>query len=369
MKESFDSFRYISYLGSRWRQIAASAGIAVALALGISLAMPARYTATARIVIQPPAGADVRTATAVSPIYLESLKTYEQFAESDSLFQAAAQRFQLSAGPIETLKRRVLKVEIVRNTRILEIAATLADARKAQALTKFLADATVELSRASSSEGDQELLAGLERQENDIRADLEKTEAAWSEAFSREPTAGLEAAIEEGASQRSALEEQIQGQEVEIAGLEDRMKAGDAVGEMGKEVSHARARTVELRRQLADLNARMAEREKVLGARQAHHDQLEADRKAGQTALASIESRLRDARSERGSRGERLQVIDPGIVPERPSSPNIPLNVAVALLAGLALPILFFTWQFSFQEQRVSWEPAVYRTAVRTHDE
>jgi len=227
----------------------------------------------------------------------------------------------------------------------------------------------VELSRASSSEGDQELLAGLERQENDIRADLEKTEAAWSEAFSREPTAGLEAAIEEGASQRSTLEEQIQGQEVEIAGLEDRMKGGDAGGEMAKEASNARARTVELRRQLADLNSRMAEREKVLGARQAHHDQLEADRKAGQTALASIESRLRDARSERGSRGERLQVIDPGIVPERPSSPNIPLNVAVALLAGLALPILFFTWQFSFQEERVSWEPAVYRTAVRTHDE
>jgi uncharacterized protein involved in exopolysaccharide biosynthesis len=369
MKESFDSFRYISYLGSRWRQIAASAGIAVALASGISLAMPARYTATARIVIQPPAGADVRTATAVSPIYLESLKTYEQFAESDSLFQTAAQRFQLSAGPIETLKRRVLKVAIVRNTRILEIAATLADARKAQALAKFLADATVELSRASSSEGDQELLAGLERQENDIRADLQKTEAAWSEAFSREPTAGLESAIQEGSAQISTLEQQIQSQEVEIAGLEDRMKGGDAGGEMGKEVNNARARTIELRRQLADLNSQMATREKLLGARQAHRDQLTAERQDGQAALASVQGRLREARSERGSRGERLQVIDPGIVPERPSSPNIPLNVAVALLAGLALPILFFTLQLSFQEQRVSWEPAVYRTPVRTRDE
>ena len=161
MGESFDSFRYISYLRLRWRQIAASAAVAVALAFAISLAMPARYTAMARIVIQPPVGADVRTATAVSPIYLESLKTYEEFAESDSLFQAAVQRFQFSGGPIETLKRRVLKVAIVRNTRILEISAKLADARKAQALAKFLADATVELSRASSLEGDQELVAGL----------------------------------------------------------------------------------------------------------------------------------------------------------------------------------------------------------------
>src|SRR5271157_2973213 len=100
MVESFDSFRYIGYLQSCWRQIAASAGIAVALAAGISLMMPARYTATARIVIQPPAGADVRSSTSVSPIYLESLKTYEQFASSDSLFQKAAQRFQLNGGPI-----------------------------------------------------------------------------------------------------------------------------------------------------------------------------------------------------------------------------------------------------------------------------
>jgi uncharacterized protein involved in exopolysaccharide biosynthesis len=124
-----------------------------------------------------------------------------------------------------------------------------------------------------------------------------------------------------------------------------------------------------LRRQLADLNSQMATREKLLGARQAHRDQLTAERQDGQAALASVQGRLREARSERGSRGERLQVIDPGIVPERPSSPNIPLNVAVALLAGLALPILFLTLQLSFQEQRVSWEPAVYRTPVRTRDE
>jgi succinoglycan biosynthesis transport protein ExoP len=369
MAESFDSFRYISYLEARWRQIAASAGIAVVLAGAISLAMPARYTATARIVIEPPAGADVRSSTAVSPIYLESLKTYEQFASSDSLFQNAVQRFQLSGAPIETLKRRVLKVETVRNTRILEISATLADPRKAQALAKFLADSTVELNRASLSESDQELLSGLEQQERDIRAGLERTEAAWSAAISHEPTAALESGIEEAASQRSTIEEQIQSEEVEIAGLQDRMKAGDSGGEMGKEVSNARARLVEMRRHMEDLDRQTAEREKMLGTRQAHRDQLSANREADQTALAAIEGRLRDARGQRGFRGERLQVIDPGIVPERPSSPNIPLNIAVALLAGLVLPILFFTLRFNFRERRASWERADFRSAVRTRDE
>ena len=369
MVESFDSYRYIRYLQTCWRQIAATAAIAVALAFGVSLALPARYTATARIVIQPPAGADVRTAMAVSPIYLESLKTYEEFANSDGMFQKAARQFQLGGGPIETLKRRVLKVQIVRNTRIMEISATLADPRKAQALAKFLADATVELNRASTLEGDQDLLAGLEQQQRDVRSGLQQIESAWSAAVSHEPTAGLEAAIEEGAGQRSNLEEQIESAEVELAGLQERGKAGDQGGEMANEVSNARARLTEMRRQMADFNAQMAEREKLLGQRQAHRDQLTADRQAGEAALASVEGRLRDARGESGFRGERLQVIDPGIVPERPSSPNIPLNIAVALLAGLVLPVLYYTLRANYQERRISWESAAYRTPVRTRDE
>jgi len=369
MVESFDSFRYLSYLKSRWRQIVATAGIAVALASGISLLMTPRYTATARIVIQPPAGVDVRSSTAVSPIYLESLKTYEQFAESDSLFQKAAQRFQLGGGPIESLKHKVLRVEIVRNTRILEISATLSDPRKAQALAKFLAESTVDLNRQTSTDSDEELLAGLEQQERDVKASLQQTDETWSAAISREPTGGLEAAIQEGASQRSTMEEQIQTQEVEVAGLVERMKAGDPAGEMGKEVSNARARLTEMRRHLADLNAQMGENEKVLGVRSAHRDQLEAHRHSDQAALESVESRLRDARSARGFRGERLQVIDPGIVPERPSSPNVPLNIVVALLAGLILPILYYSVRANFQERRETWEPATYRRPVHARDE
>lgn len=369
MVESFDSVRYFRYMKSRWRQIAGSAGIAVALATGVSFLMQPRYTATARIVIEPPAGADVRSAMAVSPIYIESLKTYEQFATSDSLFQTAAQKFQLTGGPIEALKRRVLTVEIVRNTRILEISANLPDPRKAQALAKFLADETVELNRSSAVETDQELLAALEKQENDIRAVLQQTERAWSSSIANEPTEGLEAAIQEGASQRSTLEDQIQSQEVEIAGLDERIKAGDSAVDAAKEVSNARARLVEMRRHMAELSGQMAEREKLLGTRQAHRDQLEAERRAAQTSLAAIEGRLRDARSESGFRGERLHVIDPGIVPERPSSPNIPLNIAVALLVGLALPILYFTLRANFDDRRDAWQPADFRTPVRSRNE
>ena len=95
MPEPVNTYRYLTFLASRWRFIAICCAVAVTLALAVSLARPNLYTATCRILIEPPAGTDIRTALAVSPIYLESLKTYEHFAASDSLFLRALDRFQL----------------------------------------------------------------------------------------------------------------------------------------------------------------------------------------------------------------------------------------------------------------------------------
>ena len=96
MSESFDAYRYIGYLRSRWRSIAVSAALAVVHGAGVSLAHDARSTPPppASSSIRPPAPTSAR-AMAVSPIYLESLKTYERFADSDSLFQKAVDQFGL----------------------------------------------------------------------------------------------------------------------------------------------------------------------------------------------------------------------------------------------------------------------------------
>jgi uncharacterized protein involved in exopolysaccharide biosynthesis len=82
-----------------------------------------------------------------------------------------------------------------------------------------------------------------------------------------------------------------------------------------------------------------------------------------------MEARLRDARGETGFRGERLKIIDPGIVPERPSSPNLPLNIAAALLAGLVLPILYLTLEMSFQGRRALLARGGFRAVAKARDE
>ena len=359
MPDSLDAYRYISYMRSRWVWIASSCGTAVAIAVAATVMMPRQYTATARIVIEPPAGTDLRAAMAVSPIYLESLKTYETFAASDSLFQKSMERFGLRSvlgpRPIEALKKQVLKVATVRNTRVLEIEATLPDARKAQALASFLAEQTVEMNRSLVSEGDRELIAGIEQQERDLRGQMEAMDRGWAKLLETEPTADLQAALAGAAKIRSGLEEQAQNVELELADAGEREKHSQAaeLSEIRKEVGNAQARLAEVRRQLQVLNRQSAEREKLLAERMAHRDRAEAEMKAARTALTAVETRLREARGDSGYRGERLKVIDPGIVPERPSSPNLPLNVMAALLLALVLSIFYFTLEMNYQEQRI----------------
>jgi len=343
MAESLDIFRYASYLRLRWAWIAGSGAVAVALALAVSLALPRQYTATARIVIEPPAGTDPRSAMAVSPVYLESLKTYEQFAANDSLFQKAIDQFRLrallGARPIESLKKRVLQVALVRNTRILEIAATLPDARLAQQVARFLAESTVELSRSLETEGDRDLIGGVERQEREMRATLDGIESARARLMAEEPVADLQSAMDNAGALRGTLQQQIMNAQLEMA-------------DAGRQSGNTAARLEELRRQLAALDAESREREKLLALRMSHRDKLEAEREAAQTALTGIETRLQEARAEAGYRGERLRVIDPGVAPERPSSPNIPLNVVAALLLGLVLPVLYLTLELSYRVGR-----------------
>jgi polysaccharide biosynthesis transport protein len=373
MAESYDALRYISYLRSRWYWIAASSAVAVAIALAVSLAMPRQYTATAQVVIEPPAGGDPRSSTAVSPIYLESLKTYEPFAASDSLFQKAIDKFNLrelfGARPIESIKNRVLKVGVMRNTRILQIAATLPNPRRAQALAQYIAESTVTLNQANTAEGARDLVHGVEQQEGDARGEVDRLDTSWARLTSEEPVADLQAEISKAAELRSSLQKQMLDTQLEMADANQRQKEGAVEqSEARKEAANASARIDEIRKQIQDLDRESKEREKLLAARLAHRDKLEADRKAAQASLTALETRLREARGEAGYRGERLRVIDPGIVPERPSSPNVPLNVLAALLLGLALPILYFTFEVNYAEQKASERRSSFHALAKTSE-
>jgi len=279
MPKTFELVRLIDHLRRRWHVIALACGVAVTLALLAGLIFPHEYTATTRIVIEPPAGTDLRAAMAVSPIYFESLKTYELVASGDRLFLDAIEHFKLPHRmAIDRLKRSVLKVSIPRNTKILEISVTLRDPKPAQALALYIAEQTVRLTRETATETEQDLIRDAQKLWEDARTRMDKTEASF----------------------------------------------------------------VALSRHSADASAD-------------HAAQLTAALIQSQTARAAFQTadeHLAEVRSTAGFRGERLRIIDPGVIPERPSWPNVPLNLLIAVFVALAASLAYLAFEFNYRLAR-----------------
>jgi len=340
-----NAFEFVGYLGLRWRLIAAACICAVVLSLGASLAIPKRYTATASIVIEPPAGNDVRTATAVSPIYLESLRTYERFADSDTLFAGAVERFHLASGrdssAIESLKQQVLKVTKLRDTKILEISATLPEPALAQQLVSYVAEETVKLSRGESVAVDREVMDAADRQASEAMQKLHLAQQNAAENAVRQPSGELQAQIEADVD----LSEKVRQSLIEVRGY---IAEYQQKPDFARELPGLQARAAELARQSAELEKEIAEKTILASRRIADWQTSDQELKMAQAAAESSAAGLRELRATAGTRGERLRVIDPGIVPQRPSSPNVALNVLAALLLTVVMLTTYLAISFSY---------------------
>jgi len=337
--ESLDGNQYFQYLLRRWGFIVAVCAIACVLALLVSLLLPKRYTATASLLIDPPAGNDPRTAIAVSPVYLESLKSYEVLAESDTLVTRALDKFHLrdpqSPEALETIKRRILKVSKPRDTKILQISVTLADPRQAQALAQYLAEETVNLSRNANRDSDQDLLAEAQKQADDAGAKLEQAQTALGELNIREPIEPLRAALQALTDLQARVRQDLSETAAQAAEL------GSIASD--PRLTGARARAEALAKQDAELTRQIEAKAVQVSRRSARDDEARQKLRVAQTNYDAANTRLREVRNNSGLRGERLRVVEPGVVPERPSSPNLPLNLALAFAVGLVGALVYLT--------------------------
>lgn len=273
--------RYVEYLRDRWRVMAVACSVAVVLAVAVALLTPARYTATARIMIEPPAGSDSRIAVAVSPMYMESLKSYELVASGDRLFLDAVEHFKLQhPESVDAWKRAVLRVGIPRNTKILEIAVTLHDPVQAQALALYVAQQTVKVTRDLSRDIESEAVTGAQKQLDEARARMERAERAWARVSS-EPVNG--------------------------------------------NVDRAAQASV-----------------------------AKAEHEAARESFDAAGRQLDEARSGSGERGERLRIVDPGVVPGHATWPNIPLMLFAALLVALVASLFYVTLEWNYGPERTA---------------
>jgi capsule polysaccharide export protein KpsE/RkpR len=254
------------------------------------------------------------------------------------------------------LKSEALRVAIVRDTEILEIRVTLPDPKTAHALAIYLADQTVNLNRAVNAEGEQERLAAVEKEEIAARARLDQSEAQWTRLVAQQPFEVLQQSIQSTTYLKGNLELQL---------LRAEMDASDPQGP-DPDGDHARAKI--LRKQIADTEQQISREEALLAHRLAERDRLTAERTDSQTAYAAVENRLRQVRADLGYHGERLRIIDPGVIPERPSSPSLIPNVFAAFLLGMVAAIVYLMLSLSYQAQRASARRSTLRLAAGSED-
>ena len=366
--EPFDLQDYIDHLRRRWRVVAIAFLVAGVLSAGVTLLLPKRYTASAKIVIEPPAGSDMRAAMAVSPIYLESLTTYEHFATSGKLFSRAVDHFRLRekapGRSLEAWKSQVLKVTIPRNTKILEISATLEDPKQAHALALYLAQETINLNRDISREGDRELTEDAVEQLEPIKRARDDVEAEWSRLMAAEPVETVRAEIETLELRQFRAERELLEADTSVAETTGREQAAGSAAENQR----ARSRAAFLQARVKTLEQELAAKRALLARRTAQKEELESRRKSAQAAFETTLARVRDIRAAVGYRGERLKLVDPGVVPENPSSPRMLLNVGAALLVALVASLFYLSLEFAYGRRWKSATPASVRHAGTGYD-
>jgi capsular polysaccharide biosynthesis protein len=371
--DSFEIFEFVDYARQRWRGAAIICGSAVAAALALSLLLPKEYTATASMIIEPPAASDPRISTAVSPVYLESLKTYEQFASSDSLFARACAKFHLLSGPnapaIESFKRRVLRVNKPKDTKILQIAVTLGDPRQAQRLVQFLAEETANLNRAVDRASESEMVEQARNQAARASAELTQAQSVLAAAGS-----GQDSLLEAQLSALSKLESDVRGQMVEANGLIAEYEARESalnksaassaeLSALRQELAAERAKAASLAASHDSITRDLASKSTALAQAKARRETAEARVRTAQIAYETAAKRVLEVEGFVGTHAEQLRIIDPGIVPQRPSFPNMPLNCAAALLIGAVISIAYTAMRFGLERQRVRFARASFKVA------
>lgn len=355
-------FAFGSYLVRRWRAYA----IVLALVLPITLIgsglLPKKYTATSSVLIDPPAGNDPRASTAVSPVYFESLKTYEHFASSDSLFEKAIKELNLRRAsgnvPIEVLKRRLLKITKLRDTKILQIEASGSNPVMARDLATYIASATVQLNRSLDAASTSELTTGGDSVLAIALRHLNAAKQAGENGLANEPVGVLEADVAAANELKNYLLRELSASQTELAAYDSRSASGKQgpayvdSKEALEAVAASRAEVVSLSNQLAKLEAELREKSALLEIRKKHRELREKDLAIAQQQFDAATNQRNDILESIAFRGERLAIIDPGVLPEKPSSPNVPLNVGIGVLLSLVGCTFYLALSFARQHPR-----------------
>ena len=220
-------------------------------------------------------------------------------------------REQAYSGVLDQLQQTTLALTQAEQNRILKGAVAHAAESGDAEMLSGLAGNSVGLNSQSMSNS-LELIQSLRQQEAMQQAALQQAEAKYGSSYPK---------IVEMRGNIAGLEQSIH-QEVER--LKERAKSDFAVAVQTE--ANTRSQYEQAKQQAAKLNDKAIEYAIV---------RQEADESRG--LYEDLLKRLKEAGVLEGLKSSNITVVDPGRTPATPKRPNVPLNMAISLAAGLFL--------------------------------
>jgi capsule polysaccharide export protein KpsE/RkpR len=186
------------------------------------------------------------------------------------------------------------------------------------------------------------------RQLAEVQARLDRARKAALEDAALDSPEALASAAQANLALLTNLRRDFVDAESEVAEYTARETEGGP-----RRLAAARARSSVLAKRVADVERAQAQTTAALARRTARRDEVQTEVRSAQAAFETASARLRDAQAAAGNRTERLRIIDPGIIPQRPSSPNLILNVIAAFLLAAVAALVYLTVRFGLRERPV----------------
>ncbi len=344
MLEPLDPVEFLSALARRWKRIAVVAGGAAAIALIASLLLPKKYEATALLMIQPAVGGPPSSAV-MSPAYLDSLRSYEQFVESDGVVESLLRETHLNEEfSEEQFRRSALRAALLKGTRILQVSVRLGDPQKAHEVALRLAQIAKE-SNARVNRGEAERVrGGVDRDAQDARKAMAEAQAAIDQFRSHSREDEVARDVEQQIERKVGYQRELSDVEVDLAEKEALAKASPGNPAARSEMAALQARRDALRGALASLEKELVKSQAAHAALEARRAALDATYQAAEERFSTMARRATETALSAAIRHEELEIADPGTVPTRPISPNPLENTILAAMLGLLAAMLYEAW-------------------------
>jgi uncharacterized protein involved in exopolysaccharide biosynthesis len=344
MPERLNPFEFLSALQSRWKRVAVVTLAAAALALVASLLLPKKYEATVLMMIQPAVGGPASPAS-MSPAYLDSLRSYEQFVQSDGVLDMLLREIHIDDDlSVENFRRSALRASLAKGTRVLQISVRLGDPRKAHDTALRLAQIAVE-SNTRVNRGAVERDRGRAGQdEEEAHKALVSAQAAIEKFRTESRYDELTREVEQQIERKVRYQRELSDVELDVAEYEGRVTALPSDQAARSELAGLRARRDALHGTLAALEKELAKSQAAHAAIEARRRTLDGAYQAAEKRFSTLSGRATDATSNVAVRHEELEIADPGTVPTQPASPRPLQNTILAAVLGFLAAAFYEVW-------------------------